>query len=248
MRSEERLRRIAQATELPLLILAFALIPLLAVPAFWAVPEAWDWPMRVAEWLIWGVFAAVFAAKLAVAPHTLVYLRRNWFEVLIVLLPMLRPLRLLRVLRVLRVLSLLGFNATVLQRVTASKGARSIVSIVLVIMVVGATLTLLAERSEPGANIRDFGDALWWAAVTMATVGYGDHYPVSAAGRGVAVALMLLGIAALSALTAVIAAFLVREPQEAAEGQALPPGISDLLREIQDLRREVAELRAARDV
>jgi voltage-gated potassium channel len=56
-------------------------------------------------------------------------------------------------------------------------------------------VVLDAERSSPDANISDFGDAIWWAATTMTTVGYGDHYPVTAAGRLVAFGLTIGGMA-----------------------------------------------------
>jgi Ion channel len=52
----------------------------------------------------------------------------------------------------------------------------------------------LAEHEHQGANITKLGDALWWAVVTIATVGYGDYYPVTAVGRIIAVMMMLSGI------------------------------------------------------
>ena len=52
----------------------------------------------------------------------------------------------------------------------------------------------LTEHGHPGANITNLGDALWWAVVTIATVGYGDYYPVTAVGRVIAVFIMLGGI------------------------------------------------------
>jgi len=52
----------------------------------------------------------------------------------------------------------------------------------------------LAEHKHPGANITKLGDAFWWAVVTLATVGYGDYYPVTLVGRIMAVIMMLLGI------------------------------------------------------
>jgi voltage-gated potassium channel len=64
--------------------------------------------------------------------------------------------------------------------------------------------TLNVERDAPGANITTFGDAIWWAIVTVATVGYGDEYPVTPAGRFYAVFLMAGGIAILGTASATI--------------------------------------------
>jgi voltage-gated potassium channel len=65
------------------------------------------------------------------------------------------------------------------------------------------------EHDAADANITSLPDALWWAATTVTTVGYGDHYPTTGAGRLVAVALMLTGIALLGVITASIAAWFV---------------------------------------
>ena len=73
-----------------------------------------------------------------------------------------------------------------------------------------AALAILdVERSNPDANILDFGGAIWWAVTTMTTVGYGDHYPVTAVGRLVAFGLMIGGIALLGTVTATLASWLV---------------------------------------
>jgi voltage-gated potassium channel len=65
------------------------------------------------------------------------------------------------------------------------------------------------ERDAKAANIKSFGDAVWWAITTVTTVGYGDRYPVTAGGRAVAAVLMIGGIALLGIVTAAIAAFFV---------------------------------------
>src|SRR5215831_11169135 len=74
-----------------------------------------------------------------------------------------------------------------------------------------AWLVLLFEENAKNSNIHNFGDALWWAIVTVTTVGYGDRYPVSAGGRGVAVVLMLIGIGLIGVLTATVASYFVEE-------------------------------------
>jgi voltage-gated potassium channel len=67
-----------------------------------------------------------------------------------------------------------------------------------------ALATLQVERDAPGANILTFGDSIWWAIVTIATVGYGDEYPVTAAGRTYAVLLMIGGVAIVGTASATI--------------------------------------------
>lgn len=70
----------------------------------------------------------------------------------------------------------------------------------------------------PKANIKTFGDALWWAATTVTTVGYGDHSPITLQGRLVAVVLMVIGIGVVGAVTASVATWILgRVADERAE-------------------------------
>ena len=107
---------------------------------------------------------------------------------------------------------------------TGIREARSILSrrglqfsllVALIVIVASAGLETAVESHAHGSNIHGFGDAMWWAIVTVTTVGYGDKFQVTTAGRGIAVALMLTGIAVFCAVTASIAAYFVdtdREP------------------------------------
>lgn len=115
---------------------------------------------------------------------------------------------------------------------------QTIVLTALVITLAGGTLAFLFERQAEEATITSIEDAIWWAFVTSTTVGYGDAYPVTAAERGIAIALMLLGIAALSAVTASVAAFLTREDQGTEQ-----PDVALFLERLDDLKAEIALLR-----
>jgi voltage-gated potassium channel len=75
------------------------------------------------------------------------------------------------------------------------------------------------ERHAIHSTIHSYGDALWWAVVTIATVGYGDKYPVSGPGRGIAVLLMISGIALFGVLTATLASYFAKSDVDAAEAQ-----------------------------
>lgn len=97
------------------------------------------------------------------------------------------------------------------RRVMTQRGLQWIVLTVAGVIFGAAALTMVVERQDPDASITSFGTALWWAIVTCTTVGYGDHSPVTPAGQGIAVVLMLVGIALLSIITANIASLFVEQ-------------------------------------
>jgi voltage-gated potassium channel len=86
--------------------------------------------------------------------------------------------------------------------------------IALALNLIAAALVLSFERDTPASNIHSYPDALWWAVTTITTVGYGDRFPISPAGRGVAVVLMVSGIALFGVITASIAAYFVEQKTE----------------------------------
>ncbi|MEN9620139.1 MAG: hypothetical protein RL499_332, partial [Actinomycetota bacterium] len=67
---------------------------------------------------------------------------------------------------------------------------------------------LQAERNAPDATITTFGDALWWALVTITTVGYGDTYPVTGVGRFLAVLLMAGGLVIIGTASAIVVSYI----------------------------------------
>lgn len=135
---------------------------------------------------------------------------------------MLRPLRILRVLSAARLLNRV-FTRHLVGRVSVYVTTTAVACVLL-----GAIAILDVEQDAAGANITNFGDAVWWAIVTSATVGYGDFYPVTAAGRFIAVGLMLVGIALLGSITAGVATWVTTAvAQEDARGAAVQAGSRD---------------------
>ena len=114
------------------------------------------------------------------------------------------------------------------------------------------------ESSSPDANITTGGDALWWAIVTITTVGYGDKYPVTALGRLTGVFVMFAGVGIIGALASILASILVpprstspRRPAAAPAGEALRRWraasipTSTVEAELAGLRAEIEALRLA---
>ena len=225
---EELLHRIERITELPLLVLSFAMIPLLIGPLIWKLSPSEESVFLNLDWFIWAIFVVDMGIKLVIAPHRLAYVRRHWLEVLVVVVPFFRPLRIIRIF-------IFGSRAWVGMRRLINVDFLLVYGIGLVI--IAATVVASVEGGE-NASIQSFPDALWWAVVTITTVGYGDMVPVTAVGRAVGFILMLGGIAFFSGLTANFASFLVR-----GHGDPHQKALTELISEVNSLRQEVVKLR-----
>lgn len=203
--------------EIPLLFLALAFLVAYAWPV---LDPRLDTDVRtvleVASWTVWAAFVIDFASRLYLTDERRSYAFAHWYDVALILLPMLRPLRLLRLLAFARVLNRSAVGSLV------GKVSTYVAGTALMALGLGAIAALDAEQDSPGANITTFGDALWWSATTVTTVGYGDHFPVTTTGRFVAVALMLVGIACIGAITAGVAAWLVAQVEADARERGQP--------------------------
>ncbi len=222
---EAMLQRVERLTELPLLLLSFAMIPLLLGPIMWELSDYDESLFFTLDVFIWAIFAADLIARLAIAPDRLAYARRHWLEVLIVVIPFIRPLRILR---------LFVFGAR------AFGGARRLVNVDFLLVyaigmvIVAATFVTSVERGHD--SITSFPDALWWSFVTVTTVGYGDLSPVTPIGRAIAIVLMLVGIGLFGGLTANLASAIVKSEDNVEDK------VDALLDEVRELRTQVGEL------
>jgi voltage-gated potassium channel len=115
-----------------------------------------------------------------------------------------------------------------------------------IVLSTGTVLVLQFESRSPDANIVTGGDALWWALVTLTTVGYGDFYPVTTLGRMTGVAVMAAGIGLIGALASILASVLVPSPDEQAAA-ATAAGSDDKADLDQRLTAIQGELEAIRD-
>lgn len=180
--------------------------------------------------VIWVFFAFDYFARLSIAENKRMFVRKNLLDLAAVALPFLPLLRAIRALAAVTVLSRRNRGSRS-QQVTTS-----VVTLAFATWFVAGLAVTEAERQIDGANIQGVGDGWWWAITTMATVGYGDTYPVSTQGRIVGTALMIMGVALLGTITASIASnFNSTDSEDSSNGTSSAS-------EVEDLRKRVAEL------
>jgi voltage-gated potassium channel len=207
-----------------------------------------------------------FCYRLATAPSRWGYLGRGfgWADLLAsVPLPQLKLLRVFRLVRVWRLVQAYGGRSVVraLVRDRAGSALYSLLLAALLVLEFGSLAMLRLEQSAPGSTITTASDALWYNIVTMATVGYGDTYPVTNAGRVLGALVIVVGVGIFGTLTGFLANAFVgassgdqqseqREPPESpSEPEARPDGPGapegDLLDAVVRLQQQAASQQAA---
>ncbi len=192
-----------------------------------------------ADTIVCFLFFADFIASLVVAPKKWAYLVRwGWLDLLssipaIDALRWGRAARVLRVLRVLRGVRSTKILAAFILRRRAESAFLAAALVALLLVVIGSIAILQFEHTSE-SNITSPQDAFWWTFVTMTTVGYGDHFPVTMAGRVVAVLLMLAGVGLFGTLSGFVAAWFLRPEQAQQESE-----LQVLTEEIRRLREVI---------
>jgi voltage-gated potassium channel len=201
--------------------------------------------LNIVDDIVCIVFITDFVYQLWQAPEKLKYLYTwGWID-LISSIPGVEFLRWGRLIRVVRIFRLLrGFRSTriLIKYVFKNRAKGTFLTVILVtfLLIVVSSIAMLNCETVPNANIKTAEEALWWAIVTVTTVGYGNYVPVTLAGRIVASVLMIAGVGLLGTFTAYVASYFVDNSSEVRKEQVK---LNILLREFKGLREEISELR-----
>jgi voltage-gated potassium channel len=246
----------------PIIVLTVAMIPVLIVQETSKDPLLLQ-TADAANWIIWLAFVVEFTVKFALTPNRSAFLRSAWLEILIIVLtpPFLsvpetmegvrllrlgrltRLTRLSRLLPLLRIALLSSLITRLLKRTLSPTAFPYVALVVILVAVVGGAGFFMLEQ-EAG-SVQTLGDGLWWAVVTMFTVGYGDIIPRTAAGRIVGTLVMLVGISFVSLLTANVAAVFFRA-QQAQARDTMAQKVEELGRKVDELLEMVKKLENSR--
>ena len=165
-------------------------------------------------------------------------------------LPQLKILRVFRLIKVWRLFKLYGAKRllTALVKERAETALFLLLLIAVLVLEFGSLWMLRIEQNVDGANITSPSDALWYVIVTISTVGYGDQFPVTNAGRILGVLIIVLGVGIFGTLTGFLPnAFIApkkADDEVAAEVAAAEAEVErevDIATKIDDLHRMLAE-------
>jgi voltage-gated potassium channel len=175
------------------------------------------------------IFLFDFGLRLLMAPSRSFYFFHDYgWANLLAITPALRILRLFRIVKAYRLVRKYGLS-NLLSYISVNRAESALyilVFAVIIIIQLGSFFVLVVEGSVPNANIKTATDAMWWTYVTITTVGYGDHYPVTDAGRLVGMIVMTTGVGIFATFAGYIAnKLIVPSGKEKVKKERQEPGL-----------------------
>lgn len=229
-RGEKNLAAWEERTSKPMFVASLLYLLAFAAPIMSTrIKEPYDAHLNFLQLILWALFAADYCIRLYLAPRRLYFITHNLMNLAIVLLPAWRIVSFLAMIHL----------TTNRQYKRLSELGMKLFGYTAIFIIMFALAIYSVESSAPGAMIRDLPTAYWWTFTTLATVGYGDVYPVTGIGRAIAVIVMLYGVGLVAVATGALASWII-EKIGGVEEQEHPATKAD----VDDLRLEIAELRA----
>ena len=247
----EVLERLEHWLETPMLVLAFVWLALLIVEFIWGESSLFE----VIGTSIYVIFILNFALEFILAPRKVEYVKRNWLTAVSLIVPALRIFRIFRVFRVLRlaragrgllllrVVSSLNRGMHALGASLSRRGFGYVLALTLIVTFAGAA-GMYAFENEAPQGLRSYGEALWWTAMIMTTMG-SQYWPQTGEGRLLCVFLALYAFAVFGYVTATLATFFVG--RDAENDKAEIAGSAQLIALTEEIRALREGMRALAD-
>ena len=246
--SNSRYLKAQKFYEVPVFIAVILLIPVIIIE--YRNSEFIEYA-NYANWGIWIVFLLEYTHLLFLSENKKEYILNHKLELFIVVvsipfvpqgfessrfLRFIRLPRLLSLFQLFRLAAVLAKFGTAIQTIFNSKGLRFIVYATIFLIIFFGFLFYV---SEP--EVETYGDGIWWALVTITTVGYGDITPYTTLGRIVASTLMILGIGFIATLTAAVSAYFLSNFGDK------ETTLEDVLDKLEKIDKELDELRDSKN-
>lgn len=216
--------RIERVTRYPLALLGIAWLVIAITVVTTDLNGSASTALVATLFSLWAILLVEYLVRLVITPDRRGYLRRRWVEPATVVVP---PFQGWHFVGIEKMCLLFHEGALRVATILKHHGLFRVLIAAAGTLFIGAWLVLLFEEKAKGSNIHNYPDALWWALVTVTTVGYGDRFPVTGGGRTVAVILMLVGIGLIGVLTATVASVFIKEHTDATK-EEFKKGHADL--------------------
>ncbi len=240
---DELLQHLDDLLEGPMVILAFVWLALLIGELVWGRKPVFE----VTGTIIWILFIIHFIIEFILAPHKIAYVKKNWLIAISLLVPALRVFRIFRVFQLLRlagasrsaslfqVVSSLNRGMYALRAHLQRRGFGYIGALTLLVLFVGAAGMYAFENQIPG-GLHSYGDALWWTAMIMTTMG-SAYWPQTFEGRALCLFLAIYAFTIFGYVTATLATFFIGRDADNEEGEVAG------MKELRALQKELSALR-----
>jgi voltage-gated potassium channel len=233
-----------------ILVLSLLTLGAIAAETFLTLPHEVARILQGVDNLACALFFIDFVIRFRAAESKLQFMKWGWID-LVASIPSIEVLRVGRFVRVLRVLRLLrGIRSLhrllAILFVSRTRGGVASVVMMAFLLVTFSSIAILFCETDPASNIKTAGDAVWWSMTTVTTVGYGDRYPVTAAGRVVASVLMIGGMGLFGTLSGIVASVFLGSGKE--EEATMVTELRNLRAEVERLRSEAEAARAQSSV
>jgi len=197
--------------DIVIVILSVYVLIALLIDSFFKLSSEVSELLYIIDNLICVFFLYDFFYRFYQAPSKKEFIKWGWID-LISSIPSFeylrygRLIRLFRLLRVLRAFRSVKFLTKHLFK-NRTQGTFASVSLIAFLMIIFGSISILQVEVDVNSNIKSAEDAIWWAFVTITTVGYGDKYPVTTEGRIIAAFLMVTGVGLFGTFTGFIASW-----------------------------------------
>jgi voltage-gated potassium channel len=220
--------------EIPLIILGFCWLVLIILELTTGLSPL----LETLSFTIWIIFILDFVVRFSLAPFKFQYLKSNWVTLIALAVPAFRIFRGIQLLRAARGIHLIKIASSIrrgmqiLGSIFGRHGFGYIIGLTFIIILLGAAGIQALE-----GKFKSYGDALWWAAMMMTTMGT-DFWPETIEGRILCLGLAIYAFAIFGYITATVASFLIGKDQEHKnENKKILEAIEALKQEIKSLKK-----------
>nr|WP_298521919.1 ion transporter [uncultured Halomonas sp.] len=245
--------------QLVLLVLSLYVLGALIADLFFTLSPEMTRLLNYLDIVVCVFFFLDFSVRFYAAPNKRRFMRWGWIDLLASIPAGLfmagRLVRVVQILRLLRALKSMRMLWRLMFRNRAKGIFASAATTTLLLVAFGSMTILLVESPNPDSPIDTAEEALWWAFVTVTTVGYGDYYPITTLGRVVAVLLMICGVGLFGSFAAYVGSLFIDDQSDEDERQHqasrrmirhVYQEMGELHAEVRALREEIRELRTLR--